>query len=130
MKKMIFEEFDGYSDIVDEIEVSRKYGTDYTDSKDSPDQYISLLHPRRLEFRVSDIFQETPSTKTLRLVATNRYLPPFQAGQYITLFLEIGNIRTARPYSISSPPNQTASRCGFTEGAGTGRDPTKLPTLW
>ena len=107
MKKMIFEEFDGYSDIVEEIAVSRKYGIDYTERKDSPDQYINLLHPQRLEFNVSDIFQETPSTKTLRLVATNQYLPPFQAGQYITLFLEIGKIRTTRPYSISSAPNQT-----------------------
>jgi ferredoxin-NADP reductase len=28
------------------------------------------------------------------------------AGQYIALFLEIGGIRTSRPYSISSQPNQ------------------------
>jgi len=34
-------------------------------------------------------------------------LPPFQAGQYIALFLEIGGIRTSRPFSISSQPNQT-----------------------
>ncbi len=34
-------------------------------------------------------------------------MPPFQAGQYIALYLQIGNIRTSRPYSISSSPNQT-----------------------
>jgi len=107
MKKMIYEEFDGYDGIVQEIEVSKKCGIDYTEEKDAPEQYINLLHPPRLEFRVSGIFQETPSVKTLRLVSTNQYLPPFQAGQYISLFLETDKIRTARPYSISSAPNQT-----------------------
>ena len=107
MKKGIFQEFDGYSKIVEEIEASRRYGIDYSVDKDSPEQYINLLHPPRLGFRVSDIIQETSSAKTLRLVSTNQYLPPFQAGQYIGLFLEIGKIRTTRPYSISSAPNQT-----------------------
>lgn len=107
MKKGIFQEFDGYSKIVEEIEASRRYGIDYSVDKDSPEQYINLLHPPRLELRVSDIIQETSSAKTLRLVSTNQYLPPFQAGQYIGLFLEIGKIRTTRPYSISSAPNQT-----------------------
>ncbi|MEJ2101903.1 MAG: iron-sulfur cluster-binding domain-containing protein, partial [Desulfobacterales bacterium] len=32
-------------------------------------------------------------------------LPPIQAGQNISLFLEIDGIRTRRPYSISSPPH-------------------------
>jgi ferredoxin-NADP reductase len=107
MKKLVFQEFDGYSEIVEDIETSRRYGIDYSAEKDSPEQYIHLLHPPRLELRVSDIFHETPSAKTLRLVSTDHYLPPFQAGQYIALFLEIDMVRTIRPYSISSPPNQT-----------------------
>jgi ferredoxin-NADP reductase len=55
---------------------------------------------------VADIITETDSAKTLRLVAEEGRLPPFQAGQYICLFLEVDGIRTARPYSISSQPNQ------------------------
>ncbi len=107
MKKDIFREFDGYSDIVREIEVSRKYGVKYTAERDSADQYINRLHPPRLKLRVTEIIEETPSAKTLRLVSEEHYLPPFQAGQYVALFLEIHGIRTSRPYSISSPPNQT-----------------------
>jgi ferredoxin-NADP reductase len=107
MKKKIFQEFDGYNEIIEEIEISRKYGVDYSAHKDSPDQYINRLHPSRLRLRVSEIIEETASTKTLRLVSEDHYLPPFLAGQYIALFLGIGNIRTSRPYSISSPPNQT-----------------------
>ena len=34
------------------------------------------------------------------------YLPPFQAGQYLNLVVEVGNIITSRDYSISSPPSQ------------------------
>jgi ferredoxin-NADP reductase len=107
MKKKIFQEFDGYNEIIEEIEISRQYGVDYSAHKDSPDQYINRLHPPRLRLRVSEIIEETASTKTLRLVSEDHYLPPFLAGQYIALFLEIGSIRTSRPYSISSPPNQT-----------------------
>ncbi|MBW1780945.1 MAG: 2Fe-2S iron-sulfur cluster binding domain-containing protein [Deltaproteobacteria bacterium] len=107
MKKAIFEDFDGYKRIVDDIAFSRKHGTDYTVYRDAVDQQISLLHPNRMTLRVSDIMDETPSTKTLRVVSRNGYLPPFLAGQYIALFLEVGGVRTSRPYSISSPPNQT-----------------------
>ena len=107
MTTKVIQEFDGYSDVVRDIEVCRKYGVEYTFDKDSVDQYINRLHPPQLWLRVSDIMEETPSTKTLRLVPQDHYLPPFQAGQYIALLLEIGAIRTSRPYSISSPPNQT-----------------------
>ena len=107
MKKGIFQEFDRYHDIVEEIEASRKWGVTYTAETHSADQYINLLHPRSLWLRVSDFIEETSSTKTFRLASQNGYLPPFLAGQYIALSLDMGNIRTSRPYSISSPPNQT-----------------------
>jgi ferredoxin-NADP reductase len=107
MKKNIFEDFDGYNDIVEEIEHSRKYGINYSAERHSPAQFINRLHPPILNLKVSDIIEETPSTKTLRLIPDDGYLPPFLAGQYVALFLEIGSIRTSRPYSISSPPNQT-----------------------
>ena len=107
MKKNIFEEFDRYNDIVEEIEHSRKYGINYSADRHSPAQFINRLHPPVLNLRVSDIIEETCSTKTLRLIPDDGYLPPFLAGQYVALFLEIGRIRTTRPYSISSPPNQT-----------------------
>ena len=107
MRKDIFKEFDGYERIVEEREYSRKYGLDYSGEKDAADPYIQRLHPRRLNLRVSDILNETPSTKTLRLISPEGYLPPFLAGQYIALFLEVGGIRTSRPYSLSSAPNQT-----------------------
>ena len=107
MAKPIFKEFDGYDGIVEEIETSRKYGKDYGSYRDSVGKQINLLHPTRIKHCVSEIIDETSSTKTLRLVSQDGYLPPFLAGQYITLFLEVDGIRTSRPYSISSPPNQT-----------------------
>jgi ferredoxin-NADP reductase len=107
MKREIFKEFDGYDEIVAEREILRKYGLDYSPAKDAPEQFIQRLHPRRLALRVADIFPETPSAKTFRLVSPDNPLPPFLAGQYIALFLEIGGVRTGRPYSISSAPNQT-----------------------
>jgi len=106
MRKGIWQEFDGYQDIVEEIKVSRKLGGTAAAAVAAAEEYIRLLHPARLEVRVADIIEETPSAKTLRLISKDNYLPPFLAGQYIALFLDAGGIRTSRPYSISSQPNQ------------------------
>ncbi len=106
MKKAVFEDFDGYDHIVQEIEYSRKFGVDYTRERSMPEQFINRLHPPRLSLRLGDIIDETASAKTFRLVPEDGDLPPFLAGQYISLSLQAGGILTSRPYSISSPPNQ------------------------
>jgi ferredoxin-NADP reductase len=79
---------------------------DYTAATDAPRRYIDLLHPENKLVKVTDIREENSSTKTFRLTPVDGYLPPFLAGQYVTLFLEINGIRTGRPYSISSSPGQ------------------------
>lgn len=107
MKSELIKGFDGYNEIINEIQVCRKYGIDFTLDKGSVEGCIRRLHPERMRLRVSDIRRETESTVTLRLVLKDQDLPPFQAGQYISLSVETGGIRTSRPYSISSPPNQT-----------------------
>ena len=63
MKKGIFQEFDGYKRIVEEIEVCRKYGFDYAATGNSVDEQINLLHPKRIMLRVLEIMDETGSTK-------------------------------------------------------------------
>ncbi len=108
MRKSEREQIEGYQEIAREIEICRKYGIDYKSKRGKWMAAVERLHPRRLKLRVSEIFPETASTSTLRLTAAEGYLPPFQAGQYINLLVEIDGIRTGRPYSISSPPNQTA----------------------
>ena len=106
MRKGIFQDFDGYDQVVKDIESSRRWGIGYSADTHGADRYINLLHPARMRVRVSDVMEETPTAKTLRLVSEDGYLPPFQAGQYITLFFDFDGLRTSRPYSISSPPNQ------------------------
>jgi ferredoxin-NADP reductase len=107
MRKGIWQEFDGYKTIADDIEISFKAGKERSFDRLLADQYIKQLHPRKLKLRVVDVISETPSTRTLRLAPVDALLPPFLAGQYIPLFLEIDGIRTSRPYSISSQPKQT-----------------------
>lgn len=104
--KDVLKDIEGYQDIRHDIEILKKYGTDYTSQKGVVERIIEGLHPKKIQLRVSEIRQETKSTKTLRFVAKDGFLPPFQAGQYINIFVEAGGIRTSRPYSISSPPTQ------------------------
>jgi len=71
-------------------------------------ELVGRLHPERIDVRVVDIIPETHSTRTIRLAPVGEgFLPPFRAGQFVALFLDIGGVRTSRPYSISSSPTQT-----------------------
>lgn len=82
-------------------------GTDFREIKGQVEETISHLHPKRIALKVADIIEESPSTRTLRMVpAAGGMLPPFQAGQYINLFVNIDGVATARPYAISSAPSQ------------------------
>ena len=99
-------QIDGYSDIQQEIAVLEKYALDRATERGQVKRAIDWLHPKTLNLQVSEIREETDSTKTFRLVSRDRYLPPFQAGQYINLFVEVGGVRTCRPYSISSSSTQ------------------------
>ena len=100
-------DIEGYTDIQQEIEILQKYSLGRTSEKGQVSQIIDRLHPKTLQLQVSRVLKETESTITLRLVAEEGYLPPFQAGQYINLFTEVNGVRPSRPYSISSPPHQT-----------------------
>lgn len=100
-------QLDGYDEIQQEITVLEKYAMDRGVERGHVKKTIDRLHPKNLNLRVSEIREETDSTATLRLVPQGGYLPPFQAGQYINLFVEINGVRTSRPYSISSSSTQS-----------------------
>jgi ferredoxin-NADP reductase len=67
---------------------------------------MTKLHPDRITLKVKEIIEETASTKTLRMVSADGPLPYFRAGQYVNLFMNIDNVLTSRPYSISSAPDK------------------------
>lgn len=98
----------GYEEIKKEIEVCQKYGKDYRSERGLKAAVINRLHPSRLELTVSEIIVENENTKTLRLASKGRILPPFLAGQYLSVSVQIDGVRTSRPYSISSSAAQTA----------------------
>lgn len=108
MKAEMQQLIEGHSQITYELEICRKYGIDYRAQQGRWAAAVERLHPKRLQLRVAEKIKETDTVSTLRLVAASGYLPPFQAGQYINIFVEIDGVRTARPYSISSAPNQIA----------------------
>lgn len=80
---------------------------DYTKEPDFVKKIVESLHPERMYLKVKEIIEETPSTKTFRMIPTKGKLPPFRAGQYVNLFVNIDGVLTSRPYSISSSPTQT-----------------------
>jgi ferredoxin-NADP reductase len=96
----------GYTEGALRKETREKAGDDFSDQKWKTASDIARLHPKRLNLSVSEIFQDTPSTKTFRLKSNDLILPPFQAGQYINLYTSVDGVETARPYAISSCPTE------------------------
>jgi ferredoxin-NADP reductase/ferredoxin len=77
---------------------------------DGLENLCERLHPEKIILRVSDIEDLSWDTKLYRLVSANpnKLLSPFRAGQYIGLTTEINGVRTSRPYSLVSSPNNLA----------------------
>jgi ferredoxin-NADP reductase len=106
-KNEIMQQISGYDEIIKENAVLEKYGFDYQAKRGEVRSIIDTLHPQRLDMTISEITRETASSKSIKLVSEGDCQPPFQAGQYINIFVETGGIRTSRPYSIASSPTQT-----------------------
>jgi ferredoxin-NADP reductase len=96
---------EGFNEAVEEREILKRVFGDLTLPRDFVENFVSLLHPKSIDVKVVDIIEETPSTKTLRLSPKDGHLPPFRAGQYVSLKLKIGKVLTGRSFTISSPPH-------------------------
>jgi ferredoxin-NADP reductase len=107
MKRDIAAQLEGYQDVLQLVKAAESLGEDFSSERGAVSAYLERLHPARLFLRVSHIRTETPSTKTFRMVPADGVLPPFQAGQYVALHVEVNGIRTNRPLSIASSPSQT-----------------------
>jgi ferredoxin-NADP reductase len=80
---------------------------------------VSYLHPPVQYLKISEVRDESPSTKTFRLQADARAampgLAPFRAGQYLSFTVDLEGVRITRPYSISSAPFEALGSDGFYE---------------
>ncbi len=108
MKELIIRQMDNGSEILKDIEVSKKYGRNYSLEKGRKERMINRLHPKELQLVASEIIEINKDAKTFRLVSKEGLLPIFQSGQYINIFIEIDGVLTSRPYSISSSSKQGA----------------------
>jgi len=75
--------------------------------KNDPIKNLSRkLHPEKQTLVISEIREETKSTKTIRLISESdeKKTAYFRAGQYLSLKVQINGTIITRPYSISSSP--------------------------
>ncbi len=77
-------------------------------TKDAVNELAFKLHPDIQHLMISEIIDETKSTKTFRLVpdldSDTRHVAYFRAGQYLSLKINVNGYKITRPYSISSAP--------------------------
>lgn len=69
------------------------------------------LHPASLALRIASVREESGVVRTYRLVPAQEgiRLPPFRAGQYLSIGDTINGVRASRPYSISCTPDESAT---------------------
>ncbi|MDX9958700.1 MAG: FAD-binding oxidoreductase, partial [Spirochaetia bacterium] len=69
------------------------------------------LHPASLVLRVASVWEENGVVRSYRLVPAQDgvRLPPFRAGQYLSIGDAINGARVSRPYSISCTPDESAA---------------------
>ncbi len=81
-------------------------GTDYTQERfrDVVNRVVSRIHPKRMNLRLVEILPQTATAKTFCFERVDGPLPPFRAGQYVNVMVNIEGVRTSRPFSISSAP--------------------------
>ncbi len=77
------------------------------------------LHPKRQNLVITNIRDETRTTRTFRLApdpdADTKSLAYFRAGQYLSLKVEVDQVVITRPYSISSAPDEALGENGYYE---------------
>lgn len=82
-----------------------KNGNANLEFKDPIKELSQKVHPDKIKVKVVDIKNSSPTSKTFTFKPLNGYeLPPFLAGQYVSIDLKIGSTFTTRPFSISSAP--------------------------
>ena len=75
-----------------------------------PNQIANALHPEVQYLKVSKIVEHGTDAKSFYLKPNaekgTTSLAWFSAGQYLSISLEIGNIKLSRPYSLASSPRE------------------------
>ena len=97
----------------------RKARTASAGSEVQPDTIAAMakrMHPEVIQLVVTAVRDETENVKTYRLGPEDgTSLPVFQAGQYISVKLDIGGSRVSRAYTISSAPYEAEGSGGYYE---------------
>jgi len=74
------------------------------------------MHPEALALMIEAVREESESVRTYRLKPRDgAALPVFQAGQYISVKLTVGNSKVSRAYTISSAPYEAEGEAGYYE---------------
>lgn len=76
----------------------------------TPNIIANALHPSVQYLKIEKIIEHSSDMKTYYFVANTdkgtNALAWFSAGQYLSITLEIGNMKMTRPYSLSSSPRE------------------------
>jgi ferredoxin-NADP reductase/phytoene dehydrogenase-like protein len=92
----------------EQVEALKIFNIDKRAAMGCVEESVNKYHPKRIDYRVVEIREQTATSKTIRLAPIANYLPPFLPGQYISVLLDVDGVKTSRPYTISSPSTQTA----------------------
>lgn len=106
--KSFFKDLMGAFKVKDAREKEINNASKELEVSDPINETAKLLHPSSVSLKLIDVKKINDETKTF--VFTSNHIPYFEAGQYLSLKIKIGNTLTSRPYSISSAPYQALGK--------------------
>ena len=106
IKETLLSTLEGGTQVLENIEVLRRVSNDKIVSENMADATVKKIHENHLNLIINEIIDTGKDAKIFRFVSENGYLPPFEAGQYINIFMDIDGVRVSRPYSLSSSPRE------------------------
>lgn len=100
-----------FKDITGSLRVTKrrnkaiKNASSTTEYRDPIKEVADICHPLINHLVVTSVEDVSPSAKKITFKNKDgSLLPPFEAGQYISLDFQIGKTITTRPFSICTPP--------------------------
>ncbi|MBR5094567.1 MAG: hypothetical protein IK095_05685, partial [Oscillospiraceae bacterium] len=72
-------------------------GSPIPDPHDPIRELADKLHPDKMQVKVVEIREASPTSRTYRFESVDGHIPVFQCGQYVNFRLEIGESKLSRP---------------------------------
>ncbi|MCR5787107.1 MAG: iron-sulfur cluster-binding domain-containing protein [Acholeplasmatales bacterium] len=107
--KSFFKDINGAKNVTEKRKNNILNSSETINKIDPINELAKELHPGPIQCKITRIRDVSCDVKEFRFEPVSGSLPPFEAGQYVSIIVNVLGIDTSRPYSIISAPKNALS---------------------